>query len=181
VHRADVVRPPQYYLESPDSIRVPPTVVEFQHSPISVDEISDREAFYTEDSDRRMTWVFDCIDAADRMEYRFFGRANSLSGYGYYEQLHSMPKLWTPVTHADGDEHRQFCNNLYQFKWNYPKKHIFHTRVGLILDIGTPALIRVDFLGKYGEFFGTFISRALFADWLRGTDLCLMRDWQERP
>jgi len=41
------------------------TVVELQHSPISPDEIEEREAFY-----RNMIWLFDATTVGDRFETR---------------------------------------------------------------------------------------------------------------
>lgn len=59
VHRADIALPDG-------------TIIEFQHSPISVDEIARREQFYGS----KMIWVFDGVDAVKKNRFAWRKKGN---------------------------------------------------------------------------------------------------------
>lgn len=102
-HIADIIRP--------DGL-----VIEFQHSPISPDQIRSREIFY-----QNMIWVFDIQECA--------------------EQHPSGGCVWTGdhlhhFTEARFEVRRNINKNYWTFRWKHPRKHVACTTSDCYLDIG---------------------------------------------
>lgn len=95
-HRADVL--------TPDG-----TVLEFQHSPISLDDIEKREQFYND-----MIWIFDIADCR-KPEISYSRRGKEIISHRF--SLTNMGRY-------------------YNFKWKWPRKHIAETTRERYLDLG---------------------------------------------
>jgi len=95
-------------------------VVEFQNSPISWDEIKEREAFYD-----NMCWVFNCREPYKEERFYFLERKK---GFWYYQS-----KVHPEINH---NEHQKyFC-----FKWKHARKSIMACEKPVYLDLGEDIL-----------------------------------------
>jgi hypothetical protein len=113
-HRADV--------RLPDG-----TVIEFQHSPIDVEELQEREEFYGKQS---MIWIF------DKAEVWWAGRQ---SGFNDVEKRFTV---------EDGG-----CINGYpasKFKWLHPHKSVWHSTAHVYLDFGNDVLFKIHEITSHG-------------------------------
>lgn len=129
VHRADVC--------------INNLVVEFQHSPISAQEITDRESFYG-----NMIWVFDLSDANHRFE-----------NWGKYRKTNFLDTRFIYSALSVKNQ------NVFEFYWKNMRKTLFSVKKHLILDFGEKySMVRViefSFDGKpYG--LGQYIKRKSF-------------------
>lgn len=105
MHRADICLPNG-------------VVIEFQHSPISVKEIQERESFY-----ERMIWVFDIQSACDP----------------YWMEIISNPLKINGVQPDSGNfqiRGRLGINELCTFRWKHPRKSIAYAKSPVYLDLG---------------------------------------------
>jgi hypothetical protein len=100
-HRADV--------KSPTGL-----VIEFQHSPLSADEIRERENHYG-----HMLWVFDTVDAYETDRLNLRRRRHPAGGLG---DLH---------------------DNYRSFRWKHPRRSLLHCARPVFLDLGAGQLLEL--------------------------------------
>jgi hypothetical protein len=110
----------------PDSIEIPvgnhradvksPTglVIEFQHSPLSADEIRERENHYG-----NMLWVFDAVDAYNTERLDLRKRRSPVEGLG------------------------NLRDNYRTFRWKHPRRSLLHCARPVYLDLGTGGLLEL--------------------------------------
>jgi hypothetical protein len=107
IHRADVVTA-KY-------------IIELQHSPISIDEINQRQDFYGED----LIWLFDISGATqDVWETVTFENGESINYVVKDARLELRPKY-----------NAQYPGEFYTFRWKNAKKHIAYAK-HVALDLG---------------------------------------------
>lgn len=142
-------------------------VVELQHSPISVEEIQRREAFY-----RNMIWIFNLsgVPQSDSIPYNQFassdfsydGTDDSRSAsdsspeidrdstYSFFEEDNDGSGLLVPKSHEVYVEPRFILRQwlgkdpTYRtFRWKHARKHIAHATKPVFFDLGNDQLLRL--------------------------------------
>ena len=119
------------------------TVIELQHSPLGVDEIGEREAFYG-----KMIWLFEVQDC------RPTHSVNGVLLPDYAKQIRLR------LRQSDGS---------HTFRWVHPRKSIAYAQSPTYLDIGSDEIFRLDWMSKETPCRGKGIikSKGVFESWLR--------------
>lgn len=91
------------------------TVIEFQNSFISPDDIRIRESFYG-----NMIWVFNVTASKDNIDFL---------------DIKNKDRYWDTVWNYDQFKFDEL-KNVVGYNWKYPKKHIFTCKRFVFLDIG---------------------------------------------
>jgi Competence protein len=130
-------------------IRLPTgLVIELQHSPISVEDIHKREAFY-----QNMIWIFDLSELPKSEE--------SENAVGFYDEDYWTNDLLIDLKLEDEDDGyveiaetyieprfilRQWSGkdaNYRTFRWKHARKHIAYAKKPVFLDLGNNQLLRL--------------------------------------
>lgn len=107
-HRADIQLPNK-------------KVIEFQHSPLSVDEIHAREYFYGD-----MVWIFDIRDSSKRKLYDRYYVGDK------WVEIYEKPRF--DIREKEG---------FQTFRWKHPKKSISQANCTVYLDLGDERLFHL--------------------------------------
>lgn len=121
-------------------------VIELQHSPLAVDEIAEREAFYG-----KMIWLFDvraCRPAHSENGIRLPGHAKEI-------RLRLRPK--------EGRE------GFHTFRWVHPRRSIAYAQSPTYLDIGSDEIFKLEWMSNDTPCGGKGIIKPqeTFESWLR--------------
>jgi competence CoiA-like predicted nuclease len=103
------------------------TVIEFQNSFISPDDIYIRELFYGQ-----IVWVFNVSKCKDNIDFLDIKNKN---------------RYWDTVWNYDYCEYEKL-KNVLGYNWKYPKKHIFTCKRFVFLDIGDDNVYFLNFHNK---------------------------------
>lgn len=102
-------------------------IIEFQHSPLSVKEIQERENFY-----QKMIWVFDITNTVN---WDFWNNANKNDPYSYFGDSSNFDMR------PDGNN---IIKNIYcTFRWKHAKKSIAYAKKPVYLDLGNGKLFQL--------------------------------------
>ena len=121
-------------------------VIELQHSPLSIDEIAEREFFYV-----KMIWLFDVQTCRPTHSEN----GVPLPNWAKQIRLRLRPKQ---------DE-----KDLYTFRWVHPRRSIAYTQSHTFLDVGAGEIFKLEWMSKDtpcgGK--GKLRPRVEFENWLR--------------
>ena len=123
------------------------TVVELQHSSISVDSIEARESFYG-----KMIWLFDVSECRPEPRYIDFGFGDKCLANAKEIRLRIQPK-----------------NDYHTFRWCHPRKSIAYAKASCYLDVGRGEMLRLDKMYVQKKCFGKGLlkPKSSFEDWLK--------------
>jgi hypothetical protein len=121
-------------------------VIELQHSPLGLDEIAAREAFYDE-----MIWLFDV---------RICRPTHTEDGIPYPDYAKQIRLRLRPKEGRDG---------FYTFRWVHPRRSIAYAQSPTYLDIGSDEIFKLEWMSKETPCGGKGIvkPREAFESWLR--------------
>ncbi len=134
-------------------------VVEIQHSPVSVDMITEREEFYGE----RMAWIFDATKA-DLTVYQTRASQYGLCGC---DPGRACTKLWGPgrCRMLRGESMPENSGGV-MLRWSRPRRSIAACRRPVFLDLGH-GVLRIKRFLPGTEMAGVLHTRASVEGWLR--------------
>ena len=121
-------------------------IIELQHSPLSIDEIAEREFFYG-----KMIWLFDVQTCRPTRD------ANGTPLPGWAKQIRLR------LRHKPGEP------DLYTFRWVHPRRSIAYTQSPTYLDVGAGEIFKLDWMSKNTPCGGKGKVRPQreFENWLR--------------
>lgn len=124
------------------------TVIELQHSSISVEDIEEREGFYG-----KMVWLFDVSNCRPEPQYQW----SVITG----EKCETITKELRLRIRPKDDHHT--------FRWCHPRKSIAYTKTPVYLDVGRDEIFRLKkmYSEKRCGGWGILKSKSVFEDWLR--------------
>lgn len=138
-------------------VKTPSTVIEFQRSAISANELREREEFYG-----KMVWVIDAsgfnLEAAWHWHYKKFDYCNPPPPPGNLFDLLEGGPGDAAYAYKDWLKRRGiFARNAQEqnpcFRWLWPRKTWLYAQKPLYLDLGGPDLLRVKKFYSDGKYF----------------------------
>jgi hypothetical protein len=121
-------------------------VIELQHSPLAVDEIAEREAFYG-----KMIWLFDVRTCRPTHDVN----GTVIPSHAKEIRLRLRPK--------EGKE------GFHTFRWVHPRRSIAYAQLQTYLDVGSGEIFKLEWMSKDTPCGGKGIlkPRETFESWLR--------------
>jgi competence protein CoiA len=122
------------------------TVIELQHSSISVDEIEKREKFYG-----KIIWLFDVRECCPKPKY---------SDNGVEPIIENKKEIRLRIRAKD---------DIHTFRWCHPRKSIAYAKANVYLDVGRNEIfgLKKMYLGKRCGGWGLLKPKSFFVDWLK--------------
>jgi hypothetical protein len=123
------------------------TVVELQHSSISVDSIEAREDFYG-----KMIWLFDVRECCPKPKYIDTPFGDTFLTNKKDIRLRLKPK-----------------DNIHTFRWCHPRKSIAYAKTNVYLDVGRDEIFGLQkmYIEKRCGGWGFLKPKSVFEDWLK--------------
>ena len=144
---SEVTIPKNGILHRADIVTRNGVVIELQHSPLGVDEIEDREAFYGQ-----MIWLFDVRDCRPQSVLGSDGEYYDLPDHAKQIRLRLRPK-----------------EGYHTFRWTHPRKSIAYAQSPKHLDVGSGEVFELKKMSKETPCggWGYLKPLAAFEGWLK--------------